>query len=190
MEQFKPAVKPNSNGSGIRILCVGRLFERKNPEYLIRAMPKINAELLVIGDGPYRKRLDKIINALKLRGKVSIIPSVPNEEIHKYYQAADIFVSVNDYGGISKVVIEAMACGLPIVVKQPLWEESPEFLQDAVMVNENSPGAFIRALNGLTASSSLRADLGNRNRKKALEIEGSIMEQREMAIYRDLIYRR
>lgn len=190
MDQFKPVDRLNRNYKDIKILCVGRLFERKNPEYLIRAMPNINARLLIIGDGPYSNRIKKLIAVLSLDGKVSFIPSVPNPEINKYYQEADIFVSVNDYGGVSKVIIEAMASGLPIVITQPLWELHPELLEGTGIVIKNSSDSFIEALNQLIASSSLRADLGKRNREKALEINGRAMEEREMWIYRDLIYKK
>lgn len=83
-----------------------------------------------------------------------------------------------------------MASGLPIVVKQPLWESYPELLEDTGIIAKNSSDGFIEVLNQLIASYSIRVDLGNRNRKKALEINGEAMEQREMQIYRDLIYKK
>ncbi len=146
MNQFMPDASLKNGHEGINILCVGRLFERKNPEYLIKAMPYVNAKLVIIGDGPYRKKMEGIIKSLNLNGKVSLIPSVPNKSIDKYYKEADIFVSVNDYGGVSKVVIEAMASGLPVVVGRPRWEPYPELLGDTAMISENSPDSFVKVL--------------------------------------------
>lgn len=187
MNQFIPDASLKKGHAGINILCVGRLFKRKNPECLIKAMYYVNAKLLIIGDGPYRKKMEGIIKLLNLSGKVSLIPSVPNNKIDKYYKEADIFVSVNDYGGVSKVVIEAMASGLPVIVNRPRWESSPELLGDAAIIAENLPDGFAKALNKLAASASLRKYLGERNRKKALEINGRIMEQKEMEIYKGLL---
>jgi len=189
MDQFMPDASVKKGRAGINILCVGRLFERKNPEYLIKAMPYVKAKLVIIGDGPYRKKMEGIIKSLNLNGKVSLIPSVPNSKIDKYYKAADIFVSVNDYGGVSKVVIEAMASGLPVVINRPRWESSPELLGDAAVIADNSPGGFAKALNRMIANPNLMAELGNRNREKALEIDGRIMEQKETQVYRSLIER-
>lgn len=187
MDQFKPTERNNISCNDINILCVGRLFERKNPEHLIKAMSGINAKLIVIGDGPYRNKLKKIVNALNLDDKVHLVSSVPNKEIHKYYQEADIFVSVNDYGGISKVVIEAMASGLPIIVNQPRCELYPELLEDSAVITKNSSVGFINSINQLIANLALRYDLGKRNREKALKSNGTIMERREMDVYRSLI---
>lgn len=187
MTQFIPDASLKKSHTNINILCVGRLFERKNPEYLIKAIPHVNAKLLIIGDGPYRKKMEGIIKSLNLNGKVSLIPSVSNNRIDNYYKEADIFVSVNDYGGVSKVVIEAMASGLPVVINRQRWESSPELLGDAAIIVDNSPGGFAKALNQMIANPGLMTELGSRNREKALEIDGSIMEQKEMEIYKGLL---
>lgn len=194
MDQFKPVDRSchsepeRSEGeeSNLKILCVGRLFEQKNPENLIKAMSGIEAKLTIIGDGPYRGRIERIIQNLNLTKKVSVIPSVCNSEIYKYFQEADILVSVNNYGGISKVVIEAMASGLPIVVNKTRWG-LPELLEDTAIVAENSPDGFAEALNKLIENPGLRTDLGKKNRDKALKIDGRIMEQMEMEIYKRLV---
>ena len=175
-----------SEKSNLKILYVGRLFEQKNPENLIKAMTDINAALTIIGDGPYRGRMERIIENLNLTKKVSIIPSVPNKEIHRYYQEADIFVSVNNYGGISKVVIEAMASGLPIVINKTLWGP-PELLENTAIITEDSPDGFTEALNQLIENPALRIDLGRKNREKALKIDGKKMEQREAEVYKSLV---
>ncbi|MDP3789610.1 MAG: glycosyltransferase, partial [Candidatus Omnitrophota bacterium] len=132
-------------------------------------------------------RLKRVIEALKLGSKVSLIPSAPNKDIDKYYKEADIFVSVNDYGGVSKVVIEAMASGLPVIVNRPRWEFSPELLGDTDIIADNSVDGFVKALNRMIANPDLMAAVGNRNREKALEIDGRIMEQKEMELYKGLL---
>ncbi len=187
MTQFIPDASLRKSHTNLNILCVGRLFERKNPEYLIKAIPNVNAKLLIIGDGPYRKKMEGIIKSLNLNGKVSLIPSVSNSRIDNYYKKADIFVSVNDYGGVSKVVIEAMASGLPVVVNRSRWESSPELLGDTAVIADNSPAGFAKALNRMIANPVLMAELGSRNREKALEINGAAMEAKEANVYKSLM---
>lgn len=187
MRQFAPIDKPDKDNNKIKILCVGRLFKLKNPEHLVRGMPRIDAELTIIGNGPYREKIAQLVTGLNLTDKVSLIASVPNSEIHKYYQEADICVSVNYAGGVSKVVIEAMASGLPVVINRPLWEERPELLGDTAVITDDSSGGFADAINMLIAKPSFRLDLGRRNREKALKISGDIMEQEETRVYKSLI---
>lgn len=189
MDQFNPVIKPNRSDSKVKILCVGRLFQRKNPEHLIKAMPKLDAELTIIGNGPYQKRMHELIRSLDLSGRVFIISSVANKEIHKYYQDADIFVSVTDYGETSKVMIEAMASGLPIVINRTRWGQ-PELLEDTAVVVENSSIGFEKALKNLIANPAERKTLGIRNREKALTINSRIMEEKEMMVYKSVVNKR
>lgn len=189
MDRFKPVEQSGRIKNRFKILCVGRLFERKNPEHLIRAVSYIDAELIIIGDGPYRTRIQKLIDGLSLRERVSLIPSVPNGGIHKYYQDVDIFVAVTDYGETSKVMIEAMASGLPIVVSKTRWGP-PELLEDTAVVVENSPIGFEKALKNLIANPVERKMLGVRNREKALKINSRIMEEKEMIVYKSMVNKR
>ena len=107
------------------ILFVGRLNEQKGIEYLIKAMPNViskikNIKLLIIGEGDYRKYLEKITNGLKLNDFVKFLGSKPHNELADYYNLADVFVlpSVTTKigtEGLGLVLIEAMACGTCVI---------------------------------------------------------------------------
>lgn len=75
----------------------------------------INAKLLIIGDGPERPLLEQLINNSSLKDRIKVLGSKPNSEIQEYYKAADLFINPSYTEGFPRVVIEAMACGLPIV---------------------------------------------------------------------------
>ena len=185
-EQFS-SKKLIKNNKKIIILVVGRLFNRKNPENIIKAVEDLDVELNIIGDGPYYENLLALSEKLNIEHKVNMIRSVPNSEIHSYYLNADLFASVNEYGGVSKPVIEAMNASLPIVVQKPLWEERPELIGECSLIAENSPEGFKGAFLKLISNEELRLRLGNNAEKIAMTISKKEMESKEVKEYQQLI---
>lgn len=97
------------------VLAVGRLVYYKGFKYLIEAAQNVNAKFLIIGNGPLEQELKNLINKLGLENKVFIIPSVKN--LIPYYYACDVFVlpSIFKSEAFGIVLLEAMACGKPII---------------------------------------------------------------------------
>lgn len=113
--------------SGVEILFVGRLVEKKGLRFLIDAMPAILARhpdsfLNVVGFGPEEPALRRRVTAQGLEGKIHFLGPVPNCELPKLYQRAAVFVapfiqaSDGDQEGLGLVVVEALGCGCPVVV--------------------------------------------------------------------------
>lgn len=97
------------------VLSVGRLVYYKGFDYLIQAMKKVDANLLIIGDGPLKPKFIDLINKEKLNEKVFLLDFV--EDLSLYYQACDLFVlsSVENSEAFGIVQIEALAHGKPVV---------------------------------------------------------------------------
>lgn len=74
-----------------------------------------NYEFYFIGGGKEREVIEEQVIAMNLKDKVFFLGSLPNNKVHKYYQVADIFINPTAAEGFPRVLIEAMACGLPIV---------------------------------------------------------------------------
>jgi glycosyltransferase involved in cell wall biosynthesis len=103
--------------ASFRILTVGTLKEQKNHELLLYAFSKllerVDAHLLILGEGHLRKKLEALIDDLGIRANVSM-PGFINDP-SPYYQNASLFVLSSDWEGLPTVLIEALAFGTPVV---------------------------------------------------------------------------
>jgi len=123
------------------LIFVGRMGKEKNPEFLLEMMVEIlrrrkDVILLMIGDGPVLGGLQRIAKKNRINENVIFKGVVPYKKIPLYYQASDIFVfsSLTDTQGI--VILEAIACGLPVVaLKDDAFKE---------MVIDNKNGFLIK----------------------------------------------
>ncbi|WP_179956887.1 glycosyltransferase family 4 protein [Amycolatopsis anabasis] len=109
------------------VVCVSRLVPRKGQDQLVRAFPALreripDAALLLVGGGPYRKRLTELVGELELERDVVITGSVPWSELPAHYAAGDVFAMPArtrgkglDVEGLGLVYLEASATGLPVV---------------------------------------------------------------------------
>ena len=110
------------------IVCVSRLMARKGQDELIRALPIIqqtvaNASLIIVGDGPYRKDLERLVKKLGLENFVHLTGKVSQAELSKWYAAGDVFAMPCrtrmggwDVEGLGIVFLEGSATGLPVIV--------------------------------------------------------------------------
>ncbi len=107
-----------------RILFVGGLVEKKGAEYLIRAFARIrrhikHAELILVGDGPLRRRLQRLASELQVPVKFAGILS--SEAIRELMHIArvvclpSITAANGDAEGFGMVILEAQACGVPVI---------------------------------------------------------------------------
>ncbi len=117
VSRFRPTPRPGT----ATILFVGRLDPRKGVDVLVRAMPGVRARvpearLLLVGDGPERRRLEQLAARLAPGAVVFAAGDTPNEALPAWYARADVacFPSThNESFGI--VLLEAMASGRPVV---------------------------------------------------------------------------
>jgi glycosyltransferase involved in cell wall biosynthesis len=108
---------------GGRILFAGRLTPVKGVQYLIRAMKRVHdtipdARLIIIGDGRERGMLEALSIELGIQKYVQFGGKVPHEKVLSFMHQADVFVLPSLSEGFPMVIIEAMACGLPIVASR------------------------------------------------------------------------
>lgn len=109
------------------IVCVGRLVHRKGQDKLIESMVAIvqeipSAHLLLVGEGPYREYLTKLVAKLHLENYVTFIGRIQFADLPAYICVGDIFAMPSrsrfaglEVEGLGIVYLEASACGLPVI---------------------------------------------------------------------------
>jgi teichuronic acid biosynthesis glycosyltransferase TuaC len=102
------------------LVSVGSLIEAKGHQLTIRAMALIGNQypslrLYIIGEGPYRTELERLIKSLGLQGRVQLLGKRPNEELPFWFCAASLSCLASSREGWPNVVTESLACGTPVV---------------------------------------------------------------------------
>lgn len=98
------------------ILSVGELNKNKNHETIIRAIAKLkktNIYYLICGQGPLKEYLKELIKKLGMEKQIYLMGY--REDIIEFYKIADIFILPSFREGLSVALMEAMACGLPVI---------------------------------------------------------------------------
>lgn len=101
---------------GPTILSVGNLRKLKGHHLLLEALVSIpKATLLVVGQGEERSKLEVLARDLGVADRVNFMGEISNSDLPALYAAADVFALASSSEGCPNVILEAMACGTPIV---------------------------------------------------------------------------
>jgi glycosyltransferase involved in cell wall biosynthesis len=185
LDQFSPNAEKALKFDKPVIIFVARLTKTKNQECLIKAIKNLDVILLLIGDGPEYEHLKKLAYSLGCEEKVKFIKSVPNSEIHKYYASANIFAAPVRDRGIGISFLEAMATGLPVVIR--LIPDEQEELEKAAMMVDNTPEAFAAAFKEIISKEDLREKLKEKSLAMARNLNGHMMEEKESQLYMEVL---
>jgi teichuronic acid biosynthesis glycosyltransferase TuaC len=111
------------------LLSVGHLIERKGHDRVIAALAKLPGyTLLIVGEGPERGCLEAFAAAQGVSERVRFLGAVPHRELARIYSAVDALVLASSREGWPNVLLEAMACGTPVVASN-VWG-APELVCD------------------------------------------------------------
>jgi len=113
-ELFKPNTEKTYAINGVPHICfVGRLEQVKNITAVLEALAGLNVKITIVGDGSLRQILETLSHRLNLN--VNFMGVIPNNMLPSILQSADIYIQPSFYEGHPKTIIEAMACGKPII---------------------------------------------------------------------------
>jgi rhamnosyl/mannosyltransferase len=174
------------------LLFVGLLRYYKGLDYLIGAMPDIDARLLVVGSGPMAEEWQALVGRLGLGERVLFAGRVEDEHLPAYFQACDIFVLPASHRSEAFGVVqaEAMACGKPVVCTELGTGTSYVNVdgQTGLVVPPRDPDALAAAINRLLGDEALRTQMGARGSERARqEFSHEVMIDRVLRIYEDLL---
>jgi len=187
LDKFSPKSTKKFVSNKPTIISVGRLIDQKNHRYIIKAMKDLDGKLLIIGDGPNFESLNNLIQSLDLADKVELIKRIPNDQLPQYYASCDLYAQpMENLDGIPIPVLEAMACGLPVVMSKHSNDYS-EIIDEAVLFTENNPESFFNAFKKILANPEFKEKLKQKSLSVISEIGGEKMEEKELSLYRKLI---
>lgn len=173
-ERFRPG-----DGSALRaqlgvspgavlVVTVGRLSPEKGHEHLVRAVgsqrDRSGIRLVLVGDGPERARLEQLVADQRLTGAVTFAGW--RDDVAEFYHAADIIALPSLMEGLPNAMLEAMACGKPVVATD-VGGVAEALGDTGLVVPPGNTAAFAQALTRLVDDPGLARALGERARDRA-----------------------
>lgn len=146
---------------GEAILSAGRLSPIKRHDLVIRATEHFPNEVWIAGDGPEKYNLERLAGSLYLTARVYFFGPQTHEQLRDKYRTAGALVHASETGSLDKVVLEALACGLPVITTSvalaglPVTTVSPtpRAIAEAVLASRTtdteSLPAYVRAHHSL-----------------------------------------
>ncbi len=184
--KFSPREHERAPGP-LRLLCIGRLNKQKNQECLIEAVRGLDVEFRLVGSDSeeYAAHLHQLVQRYGMADRIEFKPSVKYAMIEAEYHWADVFAIATKFEGFCIPVLEAMACGLPVVAADipPL----AEIMGGTGIRVDIAPQGFRDAFVRLSDDTEYRQQLGSRARERALTLDGGEMERREQALYEEFM---
>ncbi|HYI44361.1 MAG TPA: glycosyltransferase [Actinomycetota bacterium] len=192
-QRFSPAEGPAIRrwGPDPIVLFVGRLRYYKGLPFLIEAMSKVQARLVIVGDGQERERVVGL-GRERLGDRFTYLPGIPEEELATVYRSADVFClpSTSEAEAFGLAALEAMACGVPVVTTE-VGTATSEINVDGetgLVVPPSNAGALSEALRLLLEDSARRHQMGAAARARVLaEYTRDLMLRRVSQVYEQVL---
>ena len=158
------------------LLTVRRLVPRMGLIELVQAMPGVlkehpNAALAIAGSGPLAEALRRLVESLSLRDTVRLLGFVPDDDLSKHYQAADVFVMPStDLEAFGLTTLEALACGTPVLGSQQGGTiEILEGLGQEFFLKGTAPESMAQSVSDFLSTALPQPGLRDRCRRYVLE---------------------
>ncbi|MCZ8516468.1 glycosyltransferase family 4 protein [Paenibacillus filicis] len=185
------------------MFCARRLVHRMGIDHLIQAMQRVSAQvpeavLYIAGGGTLREALEQLATQLGLGAKVRFLGRVTNEDLVRWYQAADLsIVPTLTLEGFGLVTVEALACGTPVIgTPYGGTREILECLSGNLLFKDHSPEAMAERINSILLGRTeipsrqacqkyvLKHFTWERAAKEITDVFEQAMEERKELVYR------
>src|SRR3989338_8643780 len=118
----------NTNKNEKIIITVSRLEKKNGVDILIKAIKRLQAQLLIVGNGSMEGKLRQLVQDLGIGEKVEFVGNVHPDRVNEYLKKADIFVRPSKSEGLGSAFLEAMSAGIPVIGTRV--GGIPDFLKD------------------------------------------------------------
>jgi glycosyltransferase involved in cell wall biosynthesis len=173
------------------VLYAGRLEKGKGVDVLLACWPSVcqqfpTAHLLILGEGTLQVPLESQARSLACQKQVHFLGAV--NEIPKYLQSADIFVLPSLAEGLSNALLEAMACGLPVIAADiPGNKELINNTIHGILTKAGESSELSAAILSLLADKSKQEELGRQARERAAAYNIKLIAGQYKALYQTLV---
>ena len=189
---FRPSLGPCSGPSARRrpkLLWLGRIEPRNDLRTVLAAMPRIlthhpATRLTVVGDGPWRSRMERAARHL---GPAVRFAGYANGDRPAYYRGSDLYLCPTRRASFGVTLLEAMACGTPLVVSDIPAFRDVAGQSHAVFAPPGDPDAWSDAVNTLLEDTDRRAVMTHEGRRVAERHAWPLVAQRVLAVYRRVL---
>ncbi len=186
-ETFAPQEKiPRDD---FQLVTTARLIPRKGINLLIRACRRISQENIpiqchIIGDGPEEDSLKKLANSLDMSSQIVFHGAMPKDRVAAFLPQCDAFVLPSYAEGMSNAALEAMACGLPLMLTDTGGSRELVDENGAVVQTGNDEALAVQLIEWLSHPDSMR-EMGKRSRERSFDFSW----KQTASQYRDLYQR-
>jgi glycosyltransferase involved in cell wall biosynthesis len=179
-----------------QILYVGRLVNFKHVDWLIEAFARVikevpDARLKIVGGGPERNNLERLVRRLRLEHRVVFTGVTPTyEEVARYYKESEVFVLPSTVEGEAIVLKEAMAAGLPLIAMNIAGSGVLSLMRDGengFLLEPGQPKLIAERTIQLLQDRGLRRRMGTFGRKFAEKFDWNVITDRTAQVYAEVI---
>lgn len=145
------------------IITVARLVPWKGIQHVLSVMPELlkkypKLKYRIVGEGPFKKDLKKLVSALKLKKNVEFLGALPNKKTVEHIAMADAFVLNSLYEGMPHVLMESMAVGTPVLASEICG--NPELIGDeGLLFPPNDEEAISKAISSVIGNKAYAVEL-------------------------------
>ncbi|HLZ71351.1 MAG TPA: glycosyltransferase family 4 protein [Dehalococcoidia bacterium] len=188
--------EPRPAGAPLTVLCVGRLGEHKNQQFLIEAFaaaqPRLQrpARLVLVGrDEGGQQAIERQVRDLGLADKVLITGELTDAEVRAWYHRADLFALFSHYEAFGLVFFEAMVAGVPVLTHR-VGANAQLLREGATVCPEHDRAAATESLVRLLNDDAERQQLGAQARRYATTFTWPPVLERFVGLYREALAER
>jgi glycosyltransferase involved in cell wall biosynthesis len=172
LDKAKIRAHYNISSDEFLIIVPGRLIPEKNHNVLLQAIKilkeqNLHPRVLILGDGPLKEEINRILVIEKLSDQVILHQAIPHEELMQIVQAADIFVMPSSSEGFGLAPAEAMALETPVICsKIGGLTDLIENEVSGILVPSGDAKTLAKAIASVMKTPTLREQLGKAGRKR------------------------
>jgi len=174
------------------IIFVGRLEKTKGVQYIIKAVSIVKKEidevkLYIIGDGYYKKKLQRLTEKIGLDRNIIFIGKLPQEQVVKYYGKANLFIMHSLFESFGVVALEAMASGRPVIATKTGGTVDIVTEETGKLVSYGDVEKLAEAIIYILSNERLAKNMGAEGRKRAEIFTWENTAERYLEIYQGVL---